>query len=154
MYLINPKSTVSKSLYVDEVADGWVDESAWGDYPLLSRLFCSIVGAFRLQSSLSVQLFRAMMRQITSGDYDVTAYHGYDNVQGAHYFQSTINGAINRTVSRLDAKGKLTTIGEAEGSSSAIFSPDMAFYTMSYSNITTPPAYTLNSSKARHAESA
>ncbi len=28
MYLINPKSTVSKSLYVDEVADGWVDESA------------------------------------------------------------------------------------------------------------------------------
>ena len=64
-----------------------------------------------------------MMRQITSGDYDVTAYYGYDNVQGAHYFQSTINGAINRTVSRLDAKGKLTTIGEAEGSSSAIFSP-------------------------------
>ncbi len=138
MYLINPKSTVSKSLYVDEVADGWVDESAWGDYPLLSRLFVVSSERSGYNHLYQYSYSGAMMRQITSGDYDVTAYYGYDNVQGAHYFQSTINGAINRTVSRLDAKGKLTTIGEAEGSSSAIFSPDMAFYTMSYSNITTP----------------
>ena len=147
MYLVNPKSTVSKSLYVDEVADGWVDESAWEITRYYPDFFVVSSERSGYNHLYQYSYSGAMMRQITSGDYDVTAYYGYDNVQGAHYFQSTINGAINRTVSRLDAKGKLTTIGEAEGSSSAIFSPDMAFYTMSYSNITTPPVYTLNSSK-------
>lgn len=147
MYLVNPKSTVSKSLYVDEVADGWVDESAWEITRYYPDFFVVSSERSGYNHLYQYSYSGAMMRQITSGDYDVTAYYGYDNVQGSHYFQSTINGAINRTVSRLDAKGKLTTIGEAEGSSSAIFSPDMAFYTMSYSNITTPPVYTLNSSK-------
>ena len=33
------------------------------------------------------------MRQVTSGDFDVTAYYGCEPVSGVHYFQSTVSGA-------------------------------------------------------------
>ena len=88
----------------------------------------------------------SMQRQITSGDYDVIQYYGCDAATGLHYYSSTASGAINRMISRVDRKGKVTDLTPAEGTSTARFSPNMDYYVLSYSNTTTPPRYTLHQS--------
>ena len=52
-------------------------------------------------------------------------------------------------MSRVDAKGKVTDLGDMRGVSSASFSPDMAYMTLSYSNVTTPPVHTLCTSAGK-----
>lgn len=85
---------------------------------------------------------------MTRGEWDVTDYYGTDGL-GNIYFQSTRNGAMNRTVTKIDQKGMETTIGKENGTTSLSFSPLMNYFTMSYSSVEMPPIYTLNNSKLK-----
>lgn len=149
MYAVNPKSTVAKSIYVDEVTDGWVDPSAWEMVRYYNDFFIISSERSGFNHLYQYSYTGAQMRQLTSGDYDVTAFYGYDSLKGYFYFQSTAAGAINRVVTRIDAKGKLSTIGSESGTTSLTFSPDMAYYTMAYSDANTPTSYTLYTSQGK-----
>lgn len=145
IYSANPMSTVVKSLLVEE-SDAWLSTDTYeaihytpqGFYILSSRSGYDHIYQYSYSGSL--------VKQITSGDYDVTAYYGYDQKHAAHYYQSTSHGAVNRTVSRIDRNGKVTDVSPAEGTANARFSPDMAYYTLSYSSVSTAPRYSLVSS--------
>lgn len=145
IYSANPMSTVVKSLLVEE-SDAWLSTDTYeaihyspqGFYILSSRSGYDHIYQYSYSGSL--------VKQITSGDFDVTAYYGYDEKHASHYYQSTSHGAINRTVSRIDRNGKVTDVSPAEGTASARFSPDMAYYTLSYNSVSTAPRYTLVSS--------
>ena len=73
----------------------------------------------------------------------MTDYYGYDRATATHYYQSTVSGPLNRVVSKVDAKGKVTTIGNDKGTTSLVCAPDMSYYTMVYNNVTTPSVFTL-----------
>ena len=45
-------------------------------------------------------------RQLTSGDWEVTAYYGYDQKRKKIFFQSTAMGSINRDVYSVGINGK------------------------------------------------
>ena len=84
-------------------------------------------------------------RQITSGDWDVTSYYGYDPKAKRIYFQSTEDGSINRGIYSISLKGKKKRkLNNEIGSNSASFSNDFSYYINTYSSATTPPVYTLN----------
>ena len=143
LYSVNPKSTVVRSLLVEQYDKAWLSEATYEDihyYPDFFVITSSRTGYDHLyQYSYSGTL----MQPITSGDYDVTAYYGYDATRGCHYYQSTSTGPINRMVSRIDRKGKITDLTPASGTASATFSPDMAFYTVRFTDTRTPATYTL-----------
>lgn len=149
LYAVNPKSTVAKSLYVDEVSNGWVDPSAWENLSLYDDSFVITSEKSGYNHLYEYNYSGVQLRQITSGDYDVTAYYGYDPVKKLHYCQTTQSSPLNRVINSIDAKGKVSAIGSSEGTSSAVFSPDMSVFTMSYSNVTTPPVYTLCASTGK-----
>ncbi|ARN78181.1 S9 family peptidase [Nonlabens spongiae] len=87
-------------------------------------------------------------RQITSGDWDVTSYYGYDPKSKRIYFQSTEDGSINRGIYSISLKGKKKRkLNNEIGSNSASFSNDFSYYINTYSSATTPPVYTLNDAK-------
>jgi dipeptidyl-peptidase-4 len=87
----------------------------------------------------------ALIRQLTRGSWDVTKYYGYDPANDRLYYQSTENGSINRDLYSVDAKaGKKRRLSSEEGTHSATFSGSFAYYIDSFSNATTPPAYTLH----------
>lgn len=87
-------------------------------------------------------------RQITSGDWDVTSYYGYDPKAKRIYFQSTEDGSINRGIYSISLKGKKKRkLNNKVGSNSASFSNDFSYYINTYSSATTPPVYTLNDAK-------
>ncbi len=148
VYAVNPKSTVAKSVYVDEVDNGWVDPSAWEMIKLYPDFFVITSERSGYNHLYQYSYSGALMRQLTSGDFDVTDYYGYDNASAVHYYQSTA-GALNRTVNKVDSKGRVQILGENEGTSSASFSADMSYYTLNYSNITTPNVYTLCTSSGK-----
>lgn len=88
----------------------------------------------------------AQLRQITSGDYDVKQCYGVDKT-GNVYFQSTASGPLNRVVSKIDVKGKITDLSSRDAFSSAEFTPGCESLILTVSDTTTPPSYTmLNSS--------
>lgn len=145
LYAVNPRSTVTKPILTEEHS-AWLSPATYENirwYPDFFVITSSRTGYDHLYRYAYTG---APLGQITSGDYDVTAYYGYDSKRACHYFQSTRTGAINRVVSRVDAKGKVTDLTPAAGTASATFSPDMAFYTVRFTDVTTPPVYTLRTS--------
>lgn len=145
MYTVNPKSTVVKSIVVDK-AKAWIIPEAYENITYNDNdfvIYSTRSGYTHLyQYSYTGQL----LRQITNGNFDVTAYYGGDAL-GNHYYQSTCNGAINKVVSMVDKKGVVKHLSPLEGVASATFSPAHNFYVLRHSTAKIAPVYTLFNSK-------
>ncbi|MQP52646.1 MULTISPECIES: S9 family peptidase [unclassified Flavobacterium] len=90
-----------------------------------------------------------LKKQITKGNWEVTAYYGFDEKAGTVYYQSVENGSINRDVYAIKIDGKSKTrLSSKTGTNSATFSPNFQFFINTYSSATSAPMYTLNDSKA------
>jgi dipeptidyl-peptidase-4 len=81
-----------------------------------------------------------MVRQLTRGNWDVTAFHGVHEAEDRIFFTAASESPITRTVysASLDG-GDMTRLAGGRGTHSARFSPDFAFFTDTYSSIGKPP---------------
>ncbi|MBJ10891.1 MAG: S9 family peptidase [Flavobacteriales bacterium] len=90
------------------------------------------------------------MQQITSGNWEVTSYHGIHNESGKVYYTSTEDGAINRSVFSINIDGtdkqKLTN---KIGTNSATFSKGMKYFINNYSTANTPPYFSLHNANGK-----
>ncbi len=89
-----------------------------------------------------------LKNQVTKGNWEVTAYYGFDEKTNNVFYQSVENGSINRDVYSigLDGKNKIH-LSSKIGTNSATFSPNYQFYINTFSSATQPTIYTLNDSK-------
>jgi len=89
-----------------------------------------------------------LKKQITKGDWEITSFYGYNKEKKKLYFQSTENGAINRSVYSIKINGQNKRgLSDKEGNNNAKFSSDFSYYINTYSNANTPNTYSLNKSK-------
>lgn len=147
MFTVNPKSTVCKSLLVEQ-CDAWLSPLAYQNATMLPDgvvIFSDRSGFMHLYK---YSYSGALLKTITSGEFDVDSFYGCD-AKGNYYFRANNTGTVNRTICSVDAKGKLQTLSPAQGYATATFSHDMAYYLMNYSNITTPPAYSICSANGK-----
>lgn len=147
IYTVNPRSTVVKSILVEE-STTWIDPIAYEGLDVKADGLVITSGRSGFNHLYRYSLTGQPLGQLTSGDFDVTAYYGTD-AAGNIYYQSTRNGSINRVVTRKDKKGAETTVGAAEGTTSLSFAPRMNYFTMSYNSVNTPPVYTLYNNKLK-----
>ncbi|MDR5591950.1 S9 family peptidase [Christiangramia sp. SM2212] len=85
-----------------------------------------------------------LLDQVTSGDWEVTNYYGYDKKSDRIYYQSTENGSVNRDVYSVKPNGKSKKrLTENTGKNSASFSADYTYFINSFTNTETPTVYTL-----------
>ncbi|BAO76146.1 S9 family peptidase [Winogradskyella sp. PG-2] len=91
----------------------------------------------------------SLINQVTKGDWEVTNYYGFNEKENTIYYQSVENGSINRDVYsvKLNSKSK-KRLTKTDGTNSASFSADFTYFINTHSSATTPPEYTLNSSKS------
>lgn len=91
-----------------------------------------------------------LIRQITSGNWDVMEFKGYDPQKNLVYVTTTENGAIHRVVSvyRLDGKGK-TRIGKESGFNDLNLVAGNQFYIYAYSDANTPKRFELRSREGK-----
>ncbi len=90
----------------------------------------------------------SLKNQVTSGDWEVTGYYGYDPKSKRIFYQSSENGSINRGVYAIGLNGKKKqALAASPGTNSADFSADFSNFIHTYSNTTTPYRFTLNDAK-------
>ena len=90
----------------------------------------------------------SLKNQVTSGNWEVTDYYGYDPKTDRIFYQSAENGSINRGVYSIKSDGsKKETLAAEAGANSADFSADFSKFIHSYSSTEIPWRFTLNSGK-------
>lgn len=142
VYSVNPKSNVAKSVLV-ETSTAWIEPDCYENFKLYPDFFVMPSSRSGHKHYYKYSYTGASLGAITSGNFDVTEYYGFTTQPLVHYYQSTASGAINRVISKIDSKGKVTDITPTQGYGAAIFSPTMAYYIETYSNATTVPVHKL-----------
>jgi dipeptidyl-peptidase-4 len=85
------------------------------------------------------------IRQITSGDWEVTDFYGYDDILKRVFYQSTETGSINRAIYSIDLKGKnKQRLSPETGTASAEFSANHKYFITTYSSVKIPYTFTVN----------
>lgn len=147
LYNVNPESTVSHKVYEDR-SDAWLSPAA---YQMISfRKDAFAIGSERTgyRHLYEYNYAGTLLRTITSGEYNVTQMYGYDQKSQSYYLQCTQNGPLNRNVAKADGR-KLILLNPGEGTENAKFSVNMEYWVRTYSNVTTPPQYTLCDAKGK-----
>lgn len=142
IYAVNPRSSISKLVY-SEKSDSWIDID-------LSNKAIFFENSFTILSDRSgyTHLYQysnngTLIKQLTKGDWNVTDYYGYDKLKKIHYIQTTQRGAINRTLSKINATGIVSEITNTSGTYSANFNSNFSYYVLNFSDNKTPNKYTL-----------
>lgn len=145
LFNVNPASTVAKQILI-ESSDSWLSPSA---YQMLDYGAADFVIGSERDGHRHLYLYDYngnLKKQITKGDFNVTAYYGRDTRIGTYYMQTTSLGAINRNIAAVDAKG-FRLLNKEEGTASANFSKNFDYYLLSYSNSNLAPQYSIFNNK-------
>ncbi len=142
LYKVSPGSTVAH-LVITEKSDAWLSPSAYQMVNYGDKSF--IIGSERTgyRHLYEYDYSGNLLRNVTSGNWNVTDFYGRDPKSGLCYVQTTQLGAINRNVASVDAKGNVKMLNAIEGTESASFSRNFAYYLRKYSSATIPPRYSL-----------
>jgi dipeptidyl-peptidase 4 len=85
-----------------------------------------------------------LINQITSGNWEVTNYYGFNEGKKTIYYQSVENGSTNRGVYAIGLDGKnKKLLSNPEGTNSASFSTNLHYFINTYSSAEIPPIYSL-----------
>ncbi len=99
-----------------------------------------------------------LVTPITSGQWDVTAFHGIDEETGTAYFTAAIDSPLERHLYSIqidmqtDAGATASPpvkITQAPGTHTINMSSDLRYYIDTYSSVTTPPVVSLHSADGR-----
>lgn len=142
LYAVNPRSTVAQ-LVIKESVPKYVKEEAMegvavGKSTIL--LPSDRDGYMRLYLySITGQL----LRQVGSGEHDITAVYGYDEATGDIFYQAAALNAHDRQVYVSHKNGKTERLTDREGWNTAVFSGDYSYFINMWSDYDTPYVYTL-----------
>ena len=89
-----------------------------------------------------------LKNQITSGNWEITDYYGYDPKSKQIFYQSTENGSINRSIYSIKIDGsKKQLLSPQVGTSDAEFSANHKYFINTYSSHDVPYTFTVNDAK-------
>lgn len=139
MYLANPKSSVAKIGFT-EATDTYIADMNYDNYFFLSDAKSMICLSERsgYNHVYTFDLHTQKMTQITKGDWDVTAFYGYDQKLRRYYFQAAAKNPMEREIYVIDKKGQMIELSSGKGTSKATFSTSLKYYTTQFSNVNTP----------------
>ncbi len=91
-----------------------------------------------------------LVKQLTDGKFDVTAFYGFDNKKKIFYYQAAKESPLRREVYFVSLDGKKQgKLSANEGTNSADFSKGFQYFVNYFSNAATPVRVTLHSSDGK-----
>ncbi len=88
-----------------------------------------------------------LINQITKGNWEVTAYYGFDEKSKRVFYQSTEEGSTNRTICSIGIDGKnKQKLSQQIGTNTATFSPIFTHFINKFHDSATPPQISLHES--------
>ena len=147
IYAANPRSTECKLIVRDQV-DKYITEEPYKNLQLFDNGFVLMSERSGFNHLYLYDLNGTLRRTLTSGNYVVKAFYGYNPQTGDCYYAANPEGAIYQAVYRVDAKGKTAKLSQQQGTNNAIFSKSMKYFMNTYSSATTPTIVTLNDARS------
>ena len=151
LLLVNSASTVGHVILTDR-NDRYFEEEVYDNWEFLSDGSGFI---YMGESDGYYQLYHYSMagilvKKVTSGDWDVTEYLGYNPHHKMIYYQSAEPSPLKRNIYevRIDGKNK-RRLSPEDGFNSATFSENWNYYINEYSNNSTPDKYSVYDIKGR-----
>ncbi|NLV52678.1 MAG: S9 family peptidase [Bacteroidales bacterium] len=141
-YAVNARSTTAQ-LILREQDKRYVDEPAFSDIDFSGDQFVMLSERDGYQHMYLYSSEGRLIRQLTSGEYEVTKYYGTDATGKNFYFASNEGSPLEQYIYKVDASGKRTRISKEKGFHEAVFSKNCQYFLNTYSNLTTPPVYSL-----------
>ncbi len=143
IYTVNVKSGVSRLLLQDQ-NDTWIDPAVLDFITFYPDFF-----VFASEKSGYMHLYQyansgTLIRPLTKGNWDVTAYLGYQAKGNYHFYQAAAESPLRREIYRVDRKGNTVKLSTQEGTNFALFNPTCSYYVHSYRSATTPLTITVN----------
>ena len=90
------------------------------------------------------------IRQITKGDWEVTQFYGYDQINKTLYYQSTEKSSLQRDIYSINVFGKKKKLLSKErGSNNAKFSKNYKYFINTYSSANSPNIIDLYDSRGK-----
>lgn len=143
LFSVNARSGVATSMIHES-------EKTYVDYENFNHLQFNSDNSFVCLSERSgyrhLYLFDAkgrLIKQLTSGNWDVTKFYGYDEKNKTVYFQAAKESPLERHVYKIDSKNKLTCFDNRAGTHTADFGQEYKYYIHQFNNTTTPNIYTI-----------
>jgi len=137
MYFLNPKSAQS-TLVLTEQNEKYVDP-LYDAIQFSTRNFTYVSEKDGYRHLYLYGASGGLQKQLTSGKWDLTKYLGCDTIRQIYYYQSTEDGVTNRSLYRVDLKGKKLKISSKSGVNEACFNSDFSCFVNTWSDIKTPP---------------
>lgn len=141
-YAVNPRSTQAQ-LVLREEEKTYVDQPAYDDVDFSRDQFVLISDRDGHRHLYLYTSGGQLVSQLTSGDYDVTAYYGASADGKTFFYASNEGSPLEQYIYKIDTSGRKTKLSTEKGFNSAIFSSNCLYYLNIHSDISTPPVYTL-----------
>lgn len=145
----NPRSGISTKLYSENA-------KTYSDYRNFDVVQFLSDNSFILMSEKDnfrhLYLFEPngiVKQQLTKGNWDITAFYGYDEKIKTAYFQAANFSPIQRNVCSVGSNGKISVFDERKGYQKANFSTNFKYAVYSFDNSTTPTIFTIINEKGK-----
>lgn len=142
IYMANPRSTEARLAVRDQVKN-YIGEGAYNQMLFYEGGFAMCSERDGWNHIYQYDLNGTLRRQVTKGQFTVTDLYGFDPKTNSFYYATTEESPMRRTISKTDAKGKVTRISQQSGANAATFSKSFRYFMNVYSNIDTPPVTSL-----------
>ena len=141
IYSGNPRSTLC-TLILREEDSRYLDEFSYMQTSFYGDRFIMQSERDGHRHLYLYDLKGQLKRQITKGDYDVLAFHGYDAKSETAYYESNESGMYDCAVWKIDGKGRKTILSQEKGTSHAVFSTGCKYFINTWSDMSTPSLVT------------
>ncbi len=143
IYIANPRSTECRVI-VREQAECYVPEDAFRTFQVTTDGFILMSERSGYKHLYLYDLNGTLRRQLTSGNFEVKAFYGYDSKTGTTYFSCNRESPLQQSIYKSDIKGNLTRLSTSStGWNNAIFSTNFRYFMNTWSDINTPTITTL-----------
>lgn len=148
IYMVNPRSTVAK-LVVRETNDKYIRETAYGSLKFYKGHFGYLSDRSGYQHLYWYTLNGNLVKQVTSGDFEVTDFYGYDAASGQFYYAAHGTSPLRKEVYSTTGAGKPRLLTSQVGTNEATFSTTMKYFLNVYSSAQQPPITTLRNTSGK-----
>lgn len=148
MYFADPRSTVCKLALRDE-SPYYINESILDNIRFYTDNFSFVSDRDGYSHLYWYSMGGNLVKQVTSGKYELKSFLGYSEADGAFYYTSNEESPLRESVYKIDKKGKKTKLSTQVGTNKAIFSASMKYYINTYSSAQTPTLITLNNNEGK-----
>jgi len=142
VYMVNPLSTVSQ-LVVEDKVDRYVKEETFEEMKLTSGHLLLPSERDGWNHLYLYTLDGQLKRQIVTDKYVVQHVYGYDEQTGDVYFSACPDSPTDVQLMVAHANGRMERLSKKGGVNGAIFSTNFKYYIHTWSDLQTPPQYTL-----------